>query len=119
MRKLVTAFVVIPLLIIFVTFAVANRASVTVTFDPFDSVDPAFALKMPLFILILALLALGIVAGGLITWFGQRKWRARARHAEADARSLREKLRARQWQETPPSLPPAQEPAPFVFPPAA
>ena len=119
MRKLVTALIVVPLLIILVTFAVANRAIVTITLDPFDSVDPAYALKMPLFLLILALLATGIVIGGLITWFGQRKWRARTRRAEAESRDLREKLQARQWSQSQATLPPAQEPTPLIFPPAA
>ena len=117
MRKLVTALIVVPLLIIFVTFAVANRASVTVTFDPFDSVEPAFAVKMPLFLLILTLIAFGIIVGGIVTWFGQRKWRVRARRAEREASDLREKLQSRQW---PPQtqLPPAES-APLSFPPAA
>jgi uncharacterized integral membrane protein len=117
MRKLVTALIVVPLLIVFVAFAVANRASVTVVFDPFDSVDPAFAVKMPLFLLVLTLIAFGIVIGGVVTWFGQRKWRVRARRAEKEANDLREKLGQRQW---PPQaqLPPA-EPAPMIIPPAA
>ena len=119
MRKLVTALILIPFLIVFVTFAVANRASVTVTFDPFDSVDPAFAFKMPLFLLIIVLIALGIAIGGLMTWFGQRHWRVRARRAETDARNLREKLAQRDWKQAQPALPPAQEPAPFIYPPAA
>lgn len=120
MRKLVTALIVVPLVIVFVIFAVANRALVTVTFDPFDSVDPAFALKLPLFLLILALIAIGMVIGGMITWFGQHKWRARARRAESEARALREKLQARNWPpESRPALPPAPEPAPLIFPPAA
>jgi hypothetical protein len=121
MRKFITALILVPLLIVFVTFAVANRAIVTVTFDPFDSVDPAFAVKMPLFLLIVTLIALGIIIGGVTTWFGQRHWRARARRGEADARALREKLQVRKWQEDqPPALPPAKEaPAPLMFPPAA
>ena len=48
MRKIVTAFVLVPLAIIIVMFAVANREIITVSFDPFDSARPAFALKMPL-----------------------------------------------------------------------
>lgn len=117
MRKLVTALIVIPLLIVFVTFAVANRASVTVTFDPFDSVDPAFTVKMPLFLLVLTLIAFGIIIGGLVTWFGQHRWRVRARRAEKEANDLREKLAQRQWSPQA-QLPPA-EPAPLTFPPAA
>ena len=117
MRKLVTALIVIPLLIIFVTFAVANRASVTVTFDPFDQVNPAFALTMPLFLLVIVLIAFGIIVGGIVTWFGQRKWRIRARRVEQEAASLREKLQARQW--PPQAQLPQAESGKSVFPPAA
>ena len=117
MRKLVTAFIVVPLLIIFVTFAVANRTSVTVTFDPFDPVDPTFTVKMPLFLLVISLIAFGVIIGGIVTWFGQRKWRLRARRAEQEAGSLREKLQARQWPAQT-QLPPA-EPVTLSFPPAA
>ena len=37
MRKFLTAMVLIPLGLIFVVFAVANRHFVTVSFDPFNS----------------------------------------------------------------------------------
>jgi uncharacterized integral membrane protein len=121
MRKLITALILVPLVIIFVMFAVANREIITLTFDPFDSVQPAFAFKLPLFLLIFALLGIGVVIGGCATWFKQRKWRARARRAEAEAHALREKLAAQKW--PPPdqrALPPVhEEPAPLVFPPVA
>ena len=41
MRKFLNAVVLIPLGVIFVVFAVANRHMVTVSFDPFNSNDPA------------------------------------------------------------------------------
>ena len=41
MRKFFTALVLIPLGLIFVVFAVANRHLVTVSFDPFNSSDPS------------------------------------------------------------------------------
>jgi len=121
MRKLITALVLVPLVIILVMFAVANREVITVTFDPFDSVQPAFAFKLPLYLLIFALISVGVVIGGLTTWLKQHKWRARARRAEGEARALREKLAARNWPpEDQRALPPAPDrPAPLAFPPAA
>ena len=89
MRKFVTALVVIPLGIIFIVFAVANRHFVTVSFDPFNSVDPAVAVSLPLFVVIIAVAILGVVAGGMATWFRQRRWRRAARQHEADARRAR------------------------------
>ena len=40
-RKIVRALVLIPLAIVIISFAVANRQTVTVSFDPFDQADPA------------------------------------------------------------------------------
>jgi uncharacterized integral membrane protein len=54
MRKFFTALVVIPLGLIFVVFAVANRHLVTVSFDPFNSTDPSVGVTLPLFVVIIA-----------------------------------------------------------------
>jgi uncharacterized integral membrane protein len=93
MRKFFNAVVVIVLGAIFVVFAVANRHLVTVSFDPFGSGDPAFDLRpLPLFVIIIAAVISGVLAGGLATWFRQRRWRRAARQHEADARQARAQL---------------------------
>jgi uncharacterized integral membrane protein len=92
MRKFFTALIVIPLALIFLVFAVANRHFATVSFDPFNSADPALSVTLPLFVLIIAIAVLGVIAGGLATWFGQRRWRRAARQHEADARTARAQL---------------------------
>jgi uncharacterized integral membrane protein len=92
MRKFLTALVVIPLGVIFIVFAVANRHLVTVSFDPFNSVNPSVAVTMPLFAAIIAVAILGVAAGGMATWFRQRHWRRAARLHEADARRARSEL---------------------------
>ena len=50
MRKFFTALVVIPVAVVFLIFAVANRRMVTVSFDPFNSADPSLGVTLPLFI---------------------------------------------------------------------
>ena len=92
MRKFFTALVLIPLGLIFIIFAVANRHLVTVSFDPFNSVDPSVAVTLPLFVVIIAVAIAGVVAGGSATWFRQRHWRRAARQHEADARQMRAQL---------------------------
>ena len=92
MRKFFTWLVVIPLGLIFVIFAVANRHEVTVSFDPFNSTDPSVGATLPLFVVIIAVAMLGVVAGGSATWFRQRHWRRAARQHEADAQALRAQL---------------------------
>ena len=85
-KVLLTLWCVIPLGLVFIVFAVANRHFVTVSFDPFDSSDPAVAVTMPLFVVIIAVAILGVAAGGSATWFRQRHWRRAARRHEAEAR---------------------------------
>jgi uncharacterized integral membrane protein len=92
MRKFFTALVLIPLGLIFVVFAVANRHLVTVSFDPFNSSDPSVGLTLPLFVVIIGVAIAGVVAGGCATWFRQRHWRRAARQHEADARQARAQL---------------------------
>jgi uncharacterized integral membrane protein len=92
MRKFLTYLIVLPLALIFIAFAIANRHLVTVSFDPFNSADPALSHELPLFILIIASAVFGVVAGGLATWWGQRHWRRAARRHEADARAARAEL---------------------------
>jgi uncharacterized integral membrane protein len=116
MRKFVTIAVLIPLAIIIVMFAVANRETITVAFDPFDTAHPAYALKLPLFVLIFVLVGVGVVVGGIAAWLRQHKWRMRARRAEAEARELRARLDADGPKR---NMPVSVGAPPFAVPPAA
>ena len=87
-RKLITTIIVVPLAVVIIAFAVANRQTVTVSFDPFSSASPAYAVTLPLFAIIIAVLILGVVIGGIAAWIRQSKWRRAARQREADLRAL-------------------------------
>lgn len=91
-RKIVTAVIVIPLAVIIVAFAVANRQVVTVSFDPLSSTNPAYAASLPLFVLIFILVILGVIIGGIAAWMRQSPWRRTARKLDADVRALHEEL---------------------------
>ena len=69
MRKFLNILVWVPLGIIFIVFAVANRHLVTVSFDPFNSSDQSLGFSLPLFVVIIVFAMLGVVAGGSATWF--------------------------------------------------
>jgi uncharacterized integral membrane protein len=123
MRKIIAAVILVPLGIVLVLFAVANREVVTLTFDPFDRTQPALALRMPLFLLSFVLVGIGVLIGGCVTWLRQHRWRVRAREAEREVRLLREQLAARrpphhEAQQTPPAET-LHAPAPRQLPPAA
>ena len=93
-RKIATAVILVPLAVIIVAFAVANRQTVTVSFDPFSSAAPAYAATLPLFVLIFVLVILGVIVGGVAAWFRQSKWRRLARRLESDVRHLHAEIDA-------------------------
>jgi uncharacterized integral membrane protein len=93
-RKIVTIVIVVPLAAIIIAFAVANRQMVTVSFDPFNAASPAYAATLPLFILIFALVILGVIVGGVASWLRQGSWRRAARKLDADNRVLHQELAA-------------------------
>ena len=92
MRKFFTALVLIPLGVIFLAFAIANRRLVTVSFDPFTATDPSVGVTLPLFMVIIVVAILGVLAGSFATWLRQRHWRRAARQYEAEARDARAQL---------------------------
>jgi len=91
-RKIITGIIVVPLAIVIVVFAVANRQMVTVSFDPFSTTAPAFAASLPLFVLIFIILIVGVIIGGAAAWLGQSSWRRAARKLDADVRALHDEL---------------------------
>ena len=118
--KIVTAIIVVPLAIVIIAFAVANREAVTVSFDPFSSTAPAYAATLPLFAVLFAVLILGVIIGGIAAWLGQAKWRRDARRLEAEVRSLHQEvamLNARQPYEPPPPRTPEPSPPAVIAPP--
>jgi uncharacterized integral membrane protein len=116
LRKIISVIIVIPLLIVVVGFAVANRQVVTVSFDPFSSAQPAYAVTLPLFIIIFALLIVGVIVGGLAAWMRQASWRRSARRLDAQVRDLHSELDAMRTRHSPRPDEPQQQP-PLVLPP--
>lgn len=116
LRKIIMSIIIIPLAVILVALAVANRQAVTVSFDPFSSAAPAYAATLPLFILIFVLVILGVVVGGVAAWLRQAKWRRTAHRLDADVRALHQELEALRRRQT---ATPAPGAYPVIPPPAA
>jgi uncharacterized integral membrane protein len=92
LRKIVHWLILVPVAVILLVFAVANHHLVTVSLDPFDSADSVLAARLPLFVVILLASVVGVVCGGVATWFGQGRWRRAARKAQSEIRDLRNEL---------------------------
>jgi outer membrane murein-binding lipoprotein Lpp len=88
-RKIVSALVLVPLAIVLIAFAVANRQTILVSLDPFDQANPALSIRLPLFALILIVIIAAVIVGGIAAWLRQSKWRRAARLAQAQVRELR------------------------------
>ncbi len=113
LRKFVAALILVPLAIIFIALAVANRELVTLSFDPFSPGAPAAALALPLFVIVLASLVAGVIVGGLAVRLGNGRWRRMARRFEREAGELRMRLDALVDKAAEPSIVPReQEPPP-------
>ena len=102
LRNFVAVLVLVPLALVIVMFAVANRAPVTIGLDPFGAEPPMLSLVTPLFLALLAALIAGVIVGGVAAWSRQSKWRRRARRlaaelkaARAETDTLRRQLEAR------------------------
>jgi uncharacterized integral membrane protein len=88
-RKTIAALILVPLAVVIVALAVANRHAVTLSLDPLSADKPALAATLPLFVTLLLALLAGVLVGGIAAWLRQGKWRRAARRAEAEARRLR------------------------------
>jgi len=115
-RKIVAAIILVPLAVIIVAFAVANRQTVSVSFDPTSVANPAYVVHLPLFIIIFAVLILGVIVGGMAAWLGQSAWRRTARKLDADMRALHDEIEALRRHEPAPA---EREPLPSIPPPAS
>jgi len=68
--------------------AVANRNTVTLSFDPFNSLSPAIAFEVRQFWIILTAGLIGILLGGWSSWLAQAPLRQALRDNEEKIRRL-------------------------------
>ena len=81
MARLLSILIGLPLSILAVALAVANRKSVTLSLDPFSPDAPALSVTLPLFAIVFGALILGVLAGGMVVWLRQGRYRREARKA--------------------------------------
>ncbi len=96
--------------IVLLGFAFANRDAVTVSFDPFASIDSAaFSIEAPLFVVVIGATMLGVVAGAFATWLSQGRHRRASRQNRVEAERWRAQTQAlktaRSQEITHPALP--------------
>ena len=104
MAGFLKALVLLPVAVVVLLLAVANRGLVTLSFDPFSGSAPEFSLTLPLFAVLFGAVALGILVGGIGTWIGQGGHRRARRRSAREVRRLRADLDRQRGTGAPPSV---------------
>ena len=85
--RLILWLVVLPLAVYSAFFAVNNRGSLTLDFDPVP-----YSLDLPIFAGVLGAILIGLIVGGVAAWLRQGKWRRETRKLRRDVRGLEAEL---------------------------
>ncbi|HEV2559561.1 MAG TPA: lipopolysaccharide assembly protein LapA domain-containing protein [Microvirga sp.] len=108
MIRFLKALILLPVAILVVLLAVANREPVQVSVDPFTPDAPGFVMNVPLYAVVFAAVMLGVLVGGVAAWLAQSKHRRARRHYRREAQHLKtetDRMRAERPASTAPALP--------------
>lgn len=105
-KRIVGWFVLVPLCAVLIIFALANTQIVTVNLNPFAPADQLAGTRIgvPLFLVIFLILLVGVVLGGVATWFAQGRHRRDERHWRRETERLHRELDAARRAPANPSL---------------
>ncbi len=93
----------LPIAIVVVSFAIANRQWITISFDPFSRDAPFAAMDMPQWVLFFCGVFFGLIAGWIACWLAQSKWRRSAKDTRKElVRAQEETSQLRRESVTPP-----------------
>ena len=93
-KRILGWVVLVPLCLVLIVFALANRQLTVVNFNPFvpSAALTAPGVGMPLFLVIFGVLLVGVVLGGVATWFAQGWVRREKRQWQREADRLGREL---------------------------
>lgn len=104
LNRFVLVVILVPLAVVLIALAVANRNLTAFTVDPFNPGNPALTAQMPLFVLLFAAFALGLLIGSAATWWKQGRYRRLARQRDQELQGMRVTANTPR-QPAPPALP--------------
>ncbi|MBE7182944.1 MAG: DUF1049 domain-containing protein [Methylobacterium mesophilicum] len=88
-HRIVLVVILVPLAVLLVTLAVANRELVSFTLDPFNPGSAGLTMTLPFFVWLFLALGLGLLIGSTATWLRQGHYRRLARNRGREAETLR------------------------------
>ena len=86
--KLVAWLVALPMALLGIVIAIANRSPVRVSLDPTTADSSFLSVEVPLYVLIFLSIFIGMLIGSSTTWIKQRKWRKAARTEKKQKNAL-------------------------------
>ena len=92
MRRILRWLIGIPIFVVFIGFAVANRKWTQLSLDPFNQADPTLFINLPLWLLFFAGILVGTLAGWFFCWLAQGKWRRLARERMREITRLQDEI---------------------------
>lgn len=104
LNRFVFVVILVPLAVVLIALAVANRNLTAFTIDPFNPGNPALTAQMPLFVFLFAAFALGLIIGSAATWWKQGRYRRLARERDQELQGMRVAANTPR-QPAPPALP--------------
>ncbi|GGF94389.1 MULTISPECIES: lipopolysaccharide assembly protein LapA domain-containing protein [Rhizobium] len=79
LKRIVSLVVFVPIGIVLIVLAVANRQVVTLALNPFRPQDSILSVSAPFFVFVFLALFVGMAIGASVTWWKQGRYRRQAR----------------------------------------
>ncbi len=92
MKTFLKALILVPLSLLVVLLAIANRGPVRLSLDPFSADAPVLSYEVPLFLVLFGAVMIGVILGGVAAWLGQSRHRRAERRYRREARTLRSEV---------------------------
>ena len=84
MKRLLAIFILLPVAILIVALSLANRQPVRLSVPNFNG-EALFAMQAPLFVVLFAILFIGMIIGSLGTWVRQSRHRRKSSERKVEA----------------------------------
>lgn len=111
MRRILRWIIGLPIALIVIAFAVANRQWTRLSLDPFSSTTPFLTIEMPLWALFIFGVFIGMLVGWAACWFAQGKHRKLARERRSEIARLQSDL---EMAKNPAAVSASTELSPFI-----